>query len=260
MDILDKFIEQAKENVKSGYYDLSNESMTDIKRNSLKQKLISQYFTLIEEIKHASPAGEYSFDDVDANELAFKFKNAGADAISVVVEPKIFKGHLENIATAKKTELPVLFKDFVISEAQIKSAAALGADCILLIVKVGERLNLDIDKLIKEAHSYGMEVLLECYDKEESQKALRTEADIIGINNRDLKTLKVDLNQTKEMMTYLRTQGLNRPVISESGIKSNKDAQFVKLQGVNGILVGTAIWTADDQYAKIKELRLIVDK
>ncbi|HLC61665.1 MAG TPA: indole-3-glycerol-phosphate synthase [Candidatus Nanoarchaeia archaeon] len=254
MDILDKFIEQAKENVKRGYYDISRGAMLDIKRNSLKQKLLSQYFTLIAEIKHASPAGEYSFDDVDANELAFKFKKAGADAISVVVEPRIFKGRLDNITIAKKTNLPVLFKDFIIGETQIKSAAALGADCILLIVKVGERLNLDIGKLIRRAHSYGMEVLLECYDKEEAQKALRTEADIIGINNRDLKTLKVDLNQTREMMEYLRTQ--NRPVISESGIKSDKDAEFVKLQGVNGILVGTAIWTANDQYAKIKELRL----
>jgi indole-3-glycerol phosphate synthase len=117
-------------------------------------------------------------------------------------------------------------------------------------------MNLDIDKLIRRAHSYGMEVLLECYDKEEAQKALRTEADIIGINNRDLKTLKVDLNQTREMMEYLRTQSLNRPVISESGIKSNKDAEFVRAQGINGILVGTAIWTANDQYAKITELRL----
>ena len=153
--------------------------------------------------------------------------------------------------------MPVLFKDFIFGETQIKSAAGLGADCILLIVIVGERLNLDIGKLIRRAHSYGMEVLLECYDKEEVKKALTTEADIIGINNRDLKTLKVNLNQTREIMEYLGTQSLNRPVISESGIKSNKDAEFIRAQGVNGILVGTAIWTANDQYAKIKELKLI---
>ena len=103
------------------------------------------------------------------------------------------------------------------------------------------------------AHSYGLEVLLECYDKMEMQKALETEADILGINNRDLQTLQVDMNRTKEILESFIA--LNRPVISESGIKSRKDVKFVKATGVNGILVGTALWTATDQYAKIKELK-----
>lgn len=257
MDILDKFVKQAKENVQSGYYNLYSKFELNKKRISLKQKLLTQSFTLIAEIKHASPAGEYSFDYVDVEKSAFTFKDAGADAISVVVEPKIFKGHLNNIIIAKKTSLPVLFKDFIISETQIRTAAALEADCILLIVKVAERLNLDINKLIKIAHSYGLEVLLECYDKKEIQKAMKTKAEIIGINNRDLQTLQVNLNQTKEIMEYFNeTNTLNRPVISESGIKSRKDAEFVKSTGVNGILVGTALWTTKDRYAKIKELRL----
>ena len=116
----------------------------------------------------------------------------------------------------------------------------------------------DINKFIKIAHSYGLEVLLECYDKEEMQKAMETEADILGINNRDLQTLRVDLNRTKGIMEFFNgTNKLDRPVISESGIKSKKDAEFVKSTGVNGILVGTALWTATDQYAKIKELRLV---
>lgn len=257
MDILDKFIKQAKENVKNGYYNPSSEVELNKKRISLKQRLLSQNFTLIAEIKHASPAGEYSFDYIDVEKSAFTFKDAGADAISVVVEPKIFKGHLNNITVAKKTGLPVLFKDFIISETQIRTAATLGADCILLIVKVAERLNLDINKLIKITHSYGLEVLLECYDKKEIQKAMKTKADIIGVNNRDLQTLQVNLNRTKEIMEYFNEANtLNRPVISESGIKSRKDAEFVKSMGVNGILVGTAIWTAKDQFAKIKDFRL----
>lgn len=257
MDILDKFVEQARENIRNGYYNLSSETDSNKKRISLKQKLLTQSFTLVAEIKHASPAGEYSFDYIDVEKSAFTFKDAGADAISVVVEPKIFKGHLNNILVAKKTGLPVLFKDFIISETQIRTAATLGADCILLIVKVAERLNLDLNKLIKTAHSYGLEVLLECYDKKEIQKAMKTKADIIGINNRDLQTLQVNLNRTKEIMeSFNETNTLNRPVISESGIKSRKDAEFVKSTGVNGILVGTALWTTKDQYAKIKKLRL----
>lgn len=256
MDILDKFIKQAKENIKNGYYkSLSNAKFK--KRISLKQKMQTRYFTLIAEIKHASPSGEYAFDYIDVEKAAFTFRDAGADAISVVVEPRIFKGHLNNILIAKKTGLPVLFKDFIIKETQIREAAALGADCILLIVKVAERLNLDLSYFIKTAHSYGLEVLLECYDKEEIQKAMETEADVLGINNRDLQTLQVDLNRTKEIMQYFSgTKSLDRPVISESGIKSRKDAEFVKSAGVNGILVGTALWTAKDQYLQIKKLRL----
>lgn len=256
MDILDKFIEQTKENIRNGYYKLSSVAELNKKRNSLKQRL-TQHFSLIAEIKHASPSGEYSFDFIDVEKAASTFKNAGADAISVVVEPKIFKGHLNNIPIVKKTSLPVLFKDFIIKEDQIRTAAALGADCILLIMKVAERLNLDLNKFIKIAHYYGLEVLLECYDKKEMQKALETKADILGINNRDLQTLQVDLNRTKEIMEFFSgTKKIDRPIISESGIKSRKDAEFVKSTGVNGILVGTALWTATDQYAKIKELKL----
>ena len=257
MDILDKFLKQAKENIQSGYYIISDESGLSKERISLKNKLLSQNFTLIAEIKHASPAGEYSFDSIDVKKSAFTFKDAGAGAISVVVEPKIFKGNLSNIAVAKKAGLPVLFKDFIISEAQIKAAAASGADCVLLIVKAAERLNLDLDRLIKTAHSYGLEVLLECYDIEEIQKAMKTKADIIGINNRDLQTLHVNLSRTKEIMAFFdKTKSIGRPVISESGIKSGKDAEFAKSAGVKGILVGTAIWTSDDLYAKIKELSM----
>lgn len=257
MDILDRFIKQARENVKSGYYNSSSEAELNKKRISLKQKLLTQSFTLIAEIKHASPAGEYSFDYIDVEKSAFTFKSAGADAVSVVVEPKIFKGHLNNIIVAKKTGLPILFKDFIISKTQIRAAAELGADSILLIVKVAERLNLELNKLIKIAHSYGLEVLLECYDKKEIQKAMKTNADIIGINNRNLQTLKVNLNRTKEIMDFFNeTNVLNLPIISESGIKSRKDAEFVKSTGVNGILVGIALWTAKNQYEKIKELGL----
>lgn len=257
MDILDRFIRQAKENIQSGYYILPGESGLSKERASLKHKLLSSNFTLIAEIKHASPAGEYSFDNIDVEKSAFAFKNAGAGAISVVVEPKIFRGHLNNIPIAKKTGLPVLFKDFIISETQVKAAATLGADCILLIVKAAERLNLDLDRLIKAAHSYGLEVLLECYDRKEIQKAMKTKADIIGINNRDLQTLQVNLNRTKEIMeSFDKSSCTDRPIISESGIKTGKDAEFAKSAGVKGILVGTAIWTAEDMYAKIRELSM----
>ena len=253
MDILDKFIEQAKQSVATGYYDTVKQ-LVKVTKGSLKQKILSQDFTLISEIKHASPAGEYSFDHIDVEKTAFTFMQAGSDAISVVVEPKIFKGNLNNIPIAKKTGLPVLFKDFVFDERQIKSASLLGADCILLVMKVADRLGIDVNELIKKAHSFDLEILLECYDEKEMTRAIETDADILGINNRDLQTLHVDLNRTKEIM---RVSDFNKkPVISESGIKSRKDVEFVKSCGVKGILVGTALWKTENQAEKIRELKV----
>ncbi len=254
MDILDRFMAQAKENIKNGYYDLPEDFENKSKRAPLKEKLVRQGFSLIAEIKHASPAGEYSFDNIDVAKAASTFRDAGADAISVVVEPRIFKGSLGNIPVAKRTGLPVLFKDFVLGESQIRAADAYGADAILLIVKVAERLGLDLDSLIAEAHSLGLEVLLECYDGKEMEKAAGTEADVLGINNRDLRTLKVDLSRTAGIMASIGKP--DRPVISESGVRGREDAEFLKATGVKGILVGTALWKTKDQAGKIRELKI----
>lgn len=257
-DILDRFIEKAKENVANGYYDPVTGTRTNriSARVSLKQKLLSQNFSLIAEIKHASPAGEYSFDNIDVAETARTFKQCGADAISVVVEPQVFKGDLGNIPLVKKTapDIPVLFKDFVINELQIDAAKRYGADCILLVMKVADRLGLSINALIDAAHERGLEVLLECYDADEMKRASETDADILGINNRDLRTLKVNLNRTVQILK--ESKAIKKPVISESGIKTREDAEFVRTCGVKGILVGTAIWKASNLRDKVTELRL----
>jgi len=241
MDILDKFIKTAEETVQRGYY-----------KTSLKQKLIAQKFSLIAEIKHASPSGDYDFKEIDAEKTAMIFRESGADAISCVVEPKFFKGKLSNVPLAKKSGLPVLFKDFIFCEEQIRTAKTLGADVILLIVKLANRLKLDLNSLIRTAHTLGMEVLLETYNEKEMRQALDTEADILGINNRDLQTLTVDITRTKQI---LDTVEIDRPLISESGIKTAEDAAFVKRAGANGVLVGTAIWLAKDIETKIRELK-----
>ena len=259
-DILDTFIEKAKENVASGYYSTnSNVEPHERTRVSLRKKLLSQPFSLIAEIKHASPAGEYSFDNIDVGRTARDFYECGADAVSVVVEPQIFKGDLGNIPMVKNAapNLPVLFKDFVISDEQISAALHYGADCILLVMKVADRLGLDINALIDAAHKNNLEVLLECYDSDEMKRAIDTGADILGINNRDLATLKVDLNRTARILREGSECGtIKKPVISESGIKTRNDAEFVLTCGVKGILVGTAIWKADNLRDKVTELKL----
>lgn len=257
MDILDRFIAQAKENINSGYYDVPKYVFPAAAKISLKKTLLSKKFSLIAEIKHASPAGEYSFDNIDVAKAADTFKGAGADALSVVVEPKIFKGNLADVPVAKRTGLPVLCKDFFLDETQIRAAAEIGADCVLFIMKVADRLGLDITELINAAHSLELEVLLECYDRAEMKRAQATNADILGINNRDLQTLKVDIRRTKDVMETAGSDAKNRPVVSESGIKTREDAEFVKTTGVNGILVGTSLWKTNNQAEKIKELKIL---
>ncbi|MBU0532825.1 indole-3-glycerol-phosphate synthase [Candidatus Micrarchaeota archaeon] len=248
MDILDRFIENAKISVAEGYYD--EIAQENVKRISLKNR-IEEQFTVIAEIKHASPSGEYSYREIDAEKTAKDFLESGADAISVVVEPKIFRGKLSNVPLAKKAGLPVLFKDFVFSDEQLNAAA--GADCVLLVVKVIDRLELDLDEMINKAHENNLEVLLESYDENEMKRAMETDADILGINNRDLQTLTVDIKRTEKILELVGET--KKPVISESGIKNADDVRTVKKAGVKGVLVGTAIWKANDIQSKIRELK-----
>lgn len=149
--------------------------------------------------------------------------------------------------------MPVLFKDFVLDEKQIKAARVVGADAILLVVKVAERQGLDLDGLVAAAHGNGLEVLLESYDAGELKRAMDTDADILGINNRDLRTLHIDIRTTGRLLKEVRS--VDRPLISESGIKTADDVRLVRKAGVNGVLVGTAIWTAPDIKTKIRELK-----
>jgi len=254
MDILDKFIESTRRNLKEGYYDIMP-AETKLKHLSLVQTIKTKKFILITEIKHASPAGEYSFDEMNVEGSATTFRESGADAISVVVEPKIFKGRIGDVPLAKKAGLPVLFKDFIIDKRQITAARNVGADAVLLIVKVTERIGLDLDDLIVFAHENKLEVLLESYDVEEMKMAVKTDADMLGINNRDLTTLKTDIRRTKEILDAVGKEKLGKPLISESGIRSAEDVAFVRNAGASGVLVGTAIWKASSIREKIAELR-----
>lgn len=250
-DILDTFIESAKKSLDEGYYDDVPEAK--VQKVSFAGAVRKNAFTLITEIKHASPAGEYSFDNLNVEKAAMDFRACGSDAISVVVEPKIFKGNIANIPIAKKAGLPVLFKDFILGERQMEAAQRSGADAMLLVVKVARREGLDLQSMVEMAHSKGLEVLLEAYDETEMKTAMETDADILGINNRDLQTLKVDISRTANILKNMK---LDRPLISESGIKTRADAQFVKNAGAKGILVGTAIWKAPRIEEKIRELRI----
>ncbi|MBI5635790.1 indole-3-glycerol-phosphate synthase [Candidatus Micrarchaeota archaeon] len=254
-DILDKFIAEAKESIASGYYDAPVRAR--VRKISFSKALLKN-FALIAELKRASPAGDYSLTGVDVEKTARLFEENGAGAVSVVVAQKSFKGNVSDVTAVKKTVgLPVLFKDFVLDFKQVDCASAVGADAVLLIQSVMDRRNLDVGEFIEYAHSKGLEVLLECYTSSEFSRALKTKADSLGVNNRDLQTLKVDFAQTKKIMGSVDEKLLaGRPRVSESGVKTREDSQFVKNLGINAVLVGTALWKTDNQAMKIRELAL----
>lgn len=205
---------------------------------------------VIAEVKPASPLGEKRvISSAQAAAIAREMESAGAVAISVLTEPEHFKGSLENLeAVRSSVALPVLRKDFVVSEAQIFEAKA---DLILLIAGIlGEELKHFAELSIK----LGMEPLVEVHDEADIKRALDIDARVIGINNRDFKTLSIDLRRTEKLAPLLKRKDEEVIVISESGIRDAKDAKRVISAGADGILVGSAIMSSANIRAKTLEL------
>jgi indole-3-glycerol phosphate synthase len=144
-------------------------------------------------------------------------------------------------------------KDIIISPVQLEAAATVGADAVLLIKALFDRgyCKPGVDEMVVEAHSRGLEVLLEAHSEDEFHRALGSDADMVGINNRDLGTLKVDLNVTKKILE--KNPGEGKIVVSESGITKADNVRFLRACGADAFLVGSAIMRADDVEAKVRE-------
>jgi indole-3-glycerol phosphate synthase len=206
---------------------------------------------LIAEIKRRSPSRGDLCLDLDAAKLAKRYEEAGAAAISVLTDDYFFGGSLMDLYEARFTAwLPVLRKDFILDKVQIwQIAGERGADAMLLIVAALTDRNLR--ELLHEAKRYGIDCLVEVHSEIEVETAVRAGAEIIGINNRDLNTFEVDL-KTTERLRKLIPEG--RIVVSESGIHSRADVEWLQGLGVDAILVGEALVTSPDPAAKIREL------
>jgi indole-3-glycerol phosphate synthase len=184
---------------------------------------------------------------VDAGETSRHMEVGGAVAISVVTEPRFFKGSpslLEEVRS--RIALPLLMKDFIVSPVQVQAARGAGANAILLIQKLFDRgyAACGLDEMIEFAHVAELEVLLETHAKAEFERALRTEADLIGINNRDLRTLNVDFTTTKDILESVPVDG--RTVVSESGVVTPADARFLRRCGADALLVGSSLMRAEN--------------
>ena len=217
----------------------------------LAAALSGEGISLIAEVKRASPSRGALNPGLDAAALAKTYVRCGAAAISVLTESDYFMGSGQDLVAVKNAlpHIPVLRKDFIIDPYQLVETRAWGADAVLLIVAILD--NVTLQHLVAESHRLGMHCLLETHDETELKRALKCAARLIGINNRNLDTLVVDLNVTKELRPLIPP---GRLVVSESGIKGRGDMEKLKAWGVDAVLIGEALVTAGNIPAKIKEL------
>jgi indole-3-glycerol phosphate synthase len=205
---------------------------------------------LIAEVKRASPSQGILCPNLDPVKLACTYARCGAAAISVLTEPRYFCGSQEDFKAVRYhlPNTPLLRKDFILKPYQLFESRAWGADAVLLIVAI---LGTEFEELLSLTHDLGMQCLVEVHNERELKRALACGARIIGINNRNLDTMAVDLNVTRRLRPLIP---LDRLVVSESGIKGRDDVQKLKKWRINAVLIGEALVTADDVAAKMKEL------
>jgi len=206
---------------------------------------------LIAEVKRSSPSRGVLRPDLDHVELARTYAANGAAAVSVLTEEQYFGGSPEQLAEVKEAivSVPVLMKDFIFEPYQIYEARACGADALLLIAAMLSSLQLE--ELLSLSRALGMRCLVEVHDEEELERALVCGAMILGINNRDLRTFKIDLETTGRLRPLIPP---DRIVVSESGIRDRGDMERLRSWRVNAVLVGETLVTAPDVAAKMKEL------
>ena len=218
---------------------------------SFEKALCSCRTRIIAEVKRASPS-EGRIKDISAVEQAELYEKAGAVAISVLTDKKFFNGSLEDLYEVRqRVNLPLLRKDFILDPMQVLEAKAYGADIVLLIVRILE------DGLLKDLVEYskelGLSPLVEVFSLEEAERALKAGAYIIGINNRDLDTLKVDISLSERLAPKIKEMGASF-VIAESGIESREQVLRLENSGVDAFLVGTSLMKSQDPVKKLREL------
>lgn len=258
MSILQKIIERKRKKL---YFLKARISLSEIKSmasgiEKLKDfkaavKRANSRIRLIAEIKKASPSQGIIRKDFDPLIIASVYDKKNVDAISILTEEDYFQGKLEYVEMVNRiTAKPILRKDFILEEYQIYESKAYRADAILLIASILDRNQAA--EYLHLADELGLSVLFEVHDFKELEMALMIDADIIGINNRDLKTLRVDLNTTLNLKIEIPSHKI---IVSESGIKERDDILKLEDAGIDAILVGTVFMEADDMEIKIDELQ-----
>jgi indole-3-glycerol phosphate synthase len=260
-NILEKIVQDKKESLieikkVSNLNTLENKIKTlsnflDFKQSITKNKNVS----LITEIKKASPSAGVLVKDFNHINIAKMYIDNGATCLSVLTEEKHFLGKLDYIKDIKdKFKIPVLAKDFFIDPYQIALSKSYGCDCVLLIIAALDQKQSD--EIYAEALKHNLSVIVEVHDHKEAEKALKYEEALIGINNRNLKTLDISINNTISIFEILKDH--KGPLISESGIKDENDARYIyEKSGIKNFLIGESLLKSDNPAALMKKFSQI---
>jgi len=250
--ILRKLVNNSQMAIDDGIYDLKC-NLPKSSKDLLQIIKTHTHATLITEIKFSSPSlGKIRTLAEPAN-IAKHMVSGGSKALSVLTQPHLFSGSPEYfIKVRQAVDIPMLMKDIMIDKVQIDAAKKMGADFILLIQSLFDQKYLnDVDEFVDYAHKKGLEVLLEVHTQKEFENALKTDVDLIGINNRNLDTLEIDINTTQKILKGFEK---TRPILSESGIETQEDIQYLKKCGADAFLIGSSIMKSDNIEEQVKLL------
>ncbi|SFA91622.1 MULTISPECIES: indole-3-glycerol phosphate synthase TrpC [unclassified Bacillus (in: firmicutes)] len=251
--ILEKIIRKKRQEVLNLYETFLANEKIDPRRSLTEKMKTATEISVIAEFKRASPSKGVINGLLDPVTQGSLYEENGAVAISVLTDQTFFQGSFNDLkAIRESVQIPILCKDFMIDEIQIDVAASYGADVILLIAAALPESKLE--SLYSYAKAQGLEILVEVHDEEELERAINLDAELIGINNRNLKTFEVNLDVTKKLAPLLKDSGAI--VVSESGIRSQQDVMEVIHAGAQGILVGETMMLSENIARTMKQLRL----
>lgn len=258
-DILKKILQRKREEIAERSQKISLDKMESMARaampvrgfiNAIEAKIKQGKPGIIAEIKKASPSKGVIRENFEPVAIARSYEQHGAACLSILTDRDFFQGHEDFLQQARAaTKLPVIRKDFIIDSYQVYEARAINADCILLIVSALDDARLN--ELLALAHQLGMDVLMEVHDREEMQRAIRSGARLIGINNRNLRTFELSLNTTLDMLAMVPA---DRLLVTESGILAPQDVKLMRDHNVHAFLVGEAFMKAENPGEKLSEL------
>lgn len=254
--MMDQLIAGAREGVEARRADLSQadlEARLSGRREDrpFNEALTRPGLSLIAEFKRRSPsAGALAPESIDLVTQVGAYERGGAAALSVLTDERHFGGSLADLRAARAAcDLPIIRKDFIVDPYQLYEAAVNGADAVLLIVAALS--DGDLRALYQEARSIDLDVLVEVHDGEELERALEAGAEVIGVNNRNLDDMSVDIGTTYELMPDVPA---GKTVVAESGISGREELDELDRVGVDAVLIGGALMTSPDPEAKVREL------